>query len=135
MHSTMKMPAAFVLVAALFGCATYFGGSALRAKPHRAGPAYVLVSSTTPTAAEFGRALMGTANQFGSDAKIARTHCVQAKPGRYMCSYAVVRKGRTAECHLMQGRWTPDAASTITVTLAGRTARCGSLRDAIQSLG
>jgi len=130
----MKMSIAFVLVAALTGCATYAGGSALRAQPQAHAPAYVLVASTTPTAAEFGRALMGTANQFGSDAKIARTHCVQAKPGRYMCSYAVVRKGRADECHLMQGRWTPASESTITVTLAGRAGRCGSLRDAIQSL-
>jgi hypothetical protein len=130
----MKLAFAFVLVASLSGFATYFGGSALRAHPRHVAREYVLVSQTTPTAAEFGRALMGTANQFGSDAKIARTHCVQAKPGRYMCSYAVVRRGQTDECHLMQGRWTPDAESTITVTLAGRAARCGSLRDAIDSL-
>jgi hypothetical protein len=34
----------------------------------------------------------------------------------------------------MQGRWTPHAASTITVTLAGRSRRCGTVRQAIQSL-
>jgi hypothetical protein len=130
----MRLALAFVLVACLSGLATYAAGGGF-ATEAKAAPGYVLVAATTPTAAEFGRALMGTANQFGSDAKIARTHCVQAKPGRYMCSYAVQRKGRQDECHLMQGRWTPDADSTITVTLAGRAGRCGSLRDAIQSLG
>ena len=129
----MKLTIAFVLVAATTGLGTYFGAKALHPQRPAAQP-YVLVASTTPTAEEFGRALMGTANQFGADAKIARTHCVQAKPGRYMCSYAVVRKGQSDECHLMQGRWTPNADSTITVTLAGRAARCGSLRDAIDSL-
>jgi hypothetical protein len=128
----MKGAVAFLLVACLAGSATYFGASSLRA--HAKQPLrYTLVADATPSAADFGRALAGTANQYGDDAKIARTHCVQAKPGRYMCSYAVVRAGQS-ECHLMQGRWTPNAASTITVTLAGRAARCGSLRDAIQSL-
>jgi hypothetical protein len=128
----MKLAFAFVLVAAVSGLATYFGATTLKAdakQPLR----YTLVAANTPSAVDFGRALMGTANQYGADARIARPHCVQAKPGRYMCSYAVVR-GARSECHIMQGRWTPDAASTITVTLAGRTARCNSLRDAIQSL-
>lgn len=129
----MKLAALFALITCVTGSATYFGATALRAHPRQQVQGYVLVAATTPTAAEFGRALMGTANQYGSDAKIAEPHCVQPKPGRYMCAYAVVRKGRS-ECHLMQGRWTPDAASTITVTLAGRAGRCGSLRDAIQSL-
>jgi hypothetical protein len=121
-----------VLIACVTGFGTYFGASALR--PNAKQPLrYELVALTTPTAAEFGRALAGTANQFGADAKIAHPDCVQAKPGRYMCSYAVVRGGRS-ECHIMQGRWTPDAASTITVTLAGRAESCASLRDAIQSL-
>lgn len=127
------MTLAFALVTCLSGLATYAAGGGFATQPQQHAAAYVLVAATTPTAAEFGRALAGTANQYGSDAKLTRTHCVQAKPGRYMCSYAVVRKGHS-ECHIMQGRWTPDAASTITVTLAGRTGRCGSLRDAIQSL-
>jgi hypothetical protein len=122
----------FVLIACLTGLGTYVGATELRAEA-KAPLRYALVANVTPTAAEFGRALMGTANQFGADAKIAHPDCVQAKPGRYMCSYAVVRAGRS-ECHIMQGRWTPDAASTITVTLAGRTQRCASLRDAIRSL-
>jgi hypothetical protein len=111
----------FVLIACLTGLGTYVGATELRAEA-KAPLRYALVANVTPTA-----------NQFGADAKIAHPDCVQAKPGRYMCSYAVVRAGRS-ECHIMQGRWTPDAASTITVTLAGRTQRCASLRDAIRSL-
>ena len=65
--------------------------------------------------------------------RIGRADCVQAAPGRYMCSYAVTKPGTTT-CHLMQARWTPDRASTITVTLAGRTRRCGSLAEALDSL-
>ena len=130
----MKLSIAFALIACSTGLATWFAGTALRTQPHASVQAYALVAERTPTASEFGRALMGTANQYGSDAQIERTHCVQAKPGRYMCAYAVVRGGRS-ECHLMQGRWTPDAASTITVTMAGRAQRCGSLRAAIESLG
>jgi hypothetical protein len=34
----------------------------------------------------------------------------------------------------MQARWTPQKTSTITITLAGRTERCASLPDALQSL-
>jgi len=34
----------------------------------------------------------------------------------------------------MQARWTPERASLFTVTLAGRTRNCRSLRDALHSL-
>lgn len=92
----------------------------------------------TPSAAEFGHIFVGTANQFavehGDPRRIGRPDCVQASPGRYMCSYTTTRPGAPRRCDLMQARWTPDKASTITVTLAGRTARCGSLREAIDSL-
>ena len=71
----------------------------------------------------------------GDPTRIGNTRCVQASPGRYMCSYAVTRPGKPKECHLMQARWTPNQASTVTVTLAGRTKRCGTLRQAIDSLG
>jgi hypothetical protein len=91
-----------------------------------------------PPAAEFARVFIGvtTAYALGYEQpeRIARAHCVQPVRGHYMCSYALLRPGRPAECHLMQARWTPRAASTITVTLAGRTSRCGTLRAAIASL-
>ena len=91
-----------------------------------------------PSAAEFAHAFVELANGFaqsnGDFARVGHADCVQASSGHYMCSYAVTRPGRTGECHLMQARWTPERASTITVTLAGRTRTCESLREAIQSL-
>ncbi len=89
-------------------------------------------AAATLTADAFGQALAGTANQFAGPERITNVHCVQPDPGDYMCSYAVVRRGR-AECHLMQGSWSPDTLQ-IEVTLAGRTKRCATLRDAIRSL-
>jgi len=98
-----------------------------------------LERTAVPSAAEFAHAFVELANGFaqanGDFARIARADCVQGSSGHYMCSYAVTRPGRSDECHLMQARWTPDQASTITVTLAGRTRRCESLRGALQSLG
>jgi hypothetical protein len=91
-----------------------------------------------PSAKEFARIFVGvtTAYALGAEQpeRIARVRCVQAVPGYYMCSYTLTRPGRPPECHLMQARWTPLALSTITVTLAGRTTRCGSVREAIASL-
>ena len=89
-------------------------------------------AEATLSAAAFARALSGTANQFASTAKIANVHCVEGDPGDYMCSYAVLRQGRM-QCHLMQGHWNA-ATMEIEVTLAGRTKRCGTLRDAVHSL-
>jgi hypothetical protein len=94
--------------------------------------------AATPSAVEFGELLVEVANAHarahGDPAQIARPDCVQASPGRYMCSYSVDEPGRRSECHLMQARWTPRKAPAITVTLAGRTRRCGTLREAIASL-
>ena len=87
----------------------------------------------TLSPAAFGRALAGAANEFGGAAKIVDVHCVQGDPGEYMCSYAVQRRGRAPECHLMQGSWSQDTME-IDVTLAGRTKRCATLRDAVHSL-
>jgi hypothetical protein len=92
----------------------------------------------TPSATDFAAAFIGVTNKYAKEhedtARAGQAHCVQAAPGRYMCSYTVTRSG-TSTCHLMQARWTPDEASTINVTLAGRTARCATLREAIRSLG
>jgi hypothetical protein len=92
----------------------------------------------TPTAQEFAHAFVGTTNAFaaasGDATRIGNAHCVQASRGHYMCSYSSKRPGIAPECRLMQARWTPNAASTITVTLGGRSARCASLQDALQSL-
>ncbi len=91
----------------------------------------------TPSATRFAHHFVGVTNKHASEAgdgaRVGNAHCVQAAPGRYMCSYVVTAKGLRT-CHLMQARWTPARSSTITVTLAGRTSRCGTLREAIQSL-
>jgi hypothetical protein len=95
-------------------------------------------ASATPSATEFAHDFIGVTNKYaqehGDGATVGDAHCVQAAPGQYMCSYLVTVEDTTT-CHLMQARWTPDSSSSITVTLAGRTSRCGSLREAIQSLG
>ena len=93
---------------------------------------------TTPTAAEFAHNFVGATNAFavehGDETRIGNANCVEAKRGHYMCSYAAKRPGIAPECHVMQARWTPNALSTITVTLAGRAGRCGTLREALRSL-
>lgn len=128
----MKLAALFALVACLTGAGTYVGATALGSDtPARAAAP---VADPTPTAAVFARALAGATNQLAGGRTITNTHCVKASPGHYMCSYGVVKPTGT-ECHVMQGLWTPGEASTITVTLAGRTGRCETLRAALQSLG
>jgi hypothetical protein len=93
--------------------------------------------TATPSAIQFAHNFVGVTNQHASEqgdaARVGNAHCVQAAPGKYMCSYLVTAKG-VSTCHLMQARWTPERSSAITVTLAGRTGRCGTLREAIQSL-
>jgi len=74
------------------------------------------------------------ADAHGEAARISNVHCVEASPGHYMCSYAVVLPNRPPQCHLMQARWTPSRASTYTVTLAGRVRACATLREAVRSL-
>lgn len=85
------------------------------------------------SASDFARALAGTVNSAAGGARIAGVHCVAGQElGHYMCSYAVQREGRS-ECHLMQGELSPETMR-IVVTLAGRTDRCTTLREAVQSL-
>src|SRR5262249_34434221 len=97
----------------------------------------VAASVRPPSAGSFGRIFVNLTNQdagpYDGSAHVRRPHCVEPRPGSYMCAYTVVENG-AASCHLMQARWTPDGATTIPVTLAGRTARCATLRQAIQSL-
>jgi len=96
------------------------------------------LAAATPSATEFAESFVGLTNQYAVDhrqpARFTRVNCVEAAPGKYMCSYAITRPHRHAECHIMQATWTPAKASTITVTLAGRTSRCATLRQAIASL-
>jgi hypothetical protein len=94
-------------------------------------------SPAPPSASKFAAEFIGVTNQYaeehGDAAHVGHAHCVQAAPGRYMCAYVVATKG-TPTCRLMQARWTPGRASTITVTLSGRTARCTTVREAVRSL-
>lgn len=94
-------------------------------------------ATDTPSATEFARNFIGVTNkhasQHGDGVRVGNAHCVKAAPGKYMCSYLVTAKG-VRTCHLMQAQWWPQRSSAITVTLAGRTSRCGTLREAIQSL-
>ena len=96
------------------------------------------VAATTPSAAQFAVQFVEAANRYaaahGDPARLAQADCVQASAGHYMCSYAMVRPGNPVECHVMQARWTPAAASTFTIDLAGRSLRCTSLRQALRSL-
>src|SRR4051812_16241555 len=114
----MRLAALFTCVTVCTAAAIFYGVLAMRPPHPQALPVLLAAQHTvTPTAVEFGRALMGTANQLNVDAGVADPHCVRAAPGRYMCAFAMVR-GAARECHLMQGRSTPQAesASTITVT-------------------
>lgn len=100
-------------------------------------PATHVAPTPPPSAAGFAKIFVASANAYSvahHDARrVMKPHCVEAARGRYMCAYtAVMPAGR--ECHLMQASWTPAADSTITVTLSGRTHRCGSVRAAIRSL-
>jgi hypothetical protein len=102
-----------------------------------AAPATHVAPTPPPSAVGFAKVFVASANAYAvahRDARrVTEPHCVEAARGRYMCAYtAVTSAGR--ECHLMQARWTPTAASTITVTLSGRTHRCDSVRAAIRSL-
>jgi hypothetical protein len=107
------------------------GVAAARTTERSAAPA-------DPSAAELKALFVGAWNRraeaTGDPRRLRDAHCVEAAPGRYMCSYAVVQPDDPMSCHLMEASWTPGGASTITITLAGRTGRCGTLREALRSL-
>jgi hypothetical protein len=132
-------PAVSLAVVFAVAAGAYFIGH--RADPETAPLAAPVATSldAAPGPAEFARQLAGLANQFslqtGDDARLTQVECVQgAHRGHYMCSFALLRTNRPMECHLIQAIWTPAGVDSFRITLSGRTARCGSLRDAIQSL-
>jgi hypothetical protein len=45
------------------------------------------------------------------------------------------RPSRAVECHVMQAEWTPSGVDSFRVKMSGRVGRCGSLREALRSLG
>jgi hypothetical protein len=127
---------ALVLVALACAAGAYLLAPAIGTAP--ASAEAIAPLRTTPTAVEFAHNFVGATNAFaaahGEATRVGNAQCVEAKPGHYMCSYSTKRPGIAPECHVMQARWTPQAASTITVTLAGRAGRCGTLREALRSL-
>jgi hypothetical protein len=124
------------LFAAVLLAGLALAGTALAAPPERPASSR---TAAAPTAAGFAFVFVSTANAYarahGDPARIADPDCVEAARGRYMCSYRALRPGKSAGCHLMQARWTPELASSYTVTLAGRVKRCATLREALRSLG
>lgn len=92
-----------------------------------------------PHAAAFTDVFVSTTNAYaiahGDPSRVTHPDCVEAAAGRYMCSYKATVAGGSAECHLMQAKWTPSTISSFTVTLAGRVKRCETLRQALRSLG
>jgi hypothetical protein len=102
-----------------------------------AAPATHAAPTQPPSAGGFAKTFAALVNAYSvahhDGRHVTEPHCVEAARGRYMCAYTAVTPGGR-ECHLMQASWTPTAASTITVTLSGRTHRCDSVRAAIRSL-
>ena len=129
------------LVLAGVAAATY--AIALPAHATRRPHAVVARSTTTsapPSAAEFAEDFVGATNQYarakGDPTRISHPHCIRTAQDHalFMCAYTATKPGAPSKCYLMQARWTPDAESSFTVLLAGRTTRCGSLREAVHSL-
>jgi hypothetical protein len=135
-----------VLVLGLVACgvaaATYaLAGSFVKPAVHRVaeGSKPVVDSmADAPNAQVFAVDFVELSREYakthGERRRIVRPHCVEASRGHYMCAYTVIRPNGRSECHLMQAMWTPGRASTITITLAGRTHKCGSVRQAVRSL-
>jgi hypothetical protein len=113
-----------IAAATAFACATTAFGATTR-------PA-------APSATEFAHQFVTLANAFalsqGYRIRVVHPDCIEASPRHYMCAYATRRPGSGDQCRLMQAKWTPNAPSPITITLAGRVAVCSSLREALASL-
>jgi hypothetical protein len=122
MGLVLGMLTPLVVIVAIFGSSDSLGATS---------------ASPAPSAKDFAAEFMGVTNAYarehGSPTRITHADCVQGRKGRYMCSYLAVRRG-ARQCHLIQATWTPRAASSFRVTLSGRTARCGTLREAMDSL-
>lgn len=89
-------------------------------------------------AREFAHLFAGLINQMSAqqgDGTDRDVDCVQGSRGHYMCSYGIFRESRPVECHVMQARWTPAGVDSFRVERSGRVGRCGSLREALRSLG
>ena len=122
----------------LIAIVVFLGGSSSSAAPTAARGAPANIRQAAPDAASFADRFLGVTNEYarqhGDHRRIGGVHCVEAATGRYMCVYSVTRPRRPSECHLMQARWTPEGTSSFAVTLAGRTRKCGSVREAIRTM-
>lgn len=125
-----------------FAAGTYVLASRLGSDTHEAAAGVPAVSlhGVAPDAGEFARLFAGMTNQMaaeqGDGARVRNVDCVEgASKGHYMCSYGIFRPSRPVECHVMQAEWTPTEVDSFRVKMAGRVGRCGSLREAIRSLG
>ena len=132
-------PVVSVALACVVAVAAYFVGHRAETSSASTAPAAESLHGDAPGPAEFARQLAGLANQFatetGAVARMEKVDCVQGEHrGHYMCSFAILRPPAPAECHLIQAIWTPMQVDSFKVTLSGRAGRCGSVREAIQSL-
>jgi len=130
---------AWLLVCGLVACATAGATYALGNSAGRAKTTPPVKADAAPSAAEFATDFVRLANHYAAlhadPVRLSGADCVEASTGRYMCSYAAARPGGAKQCHLIQAHWTPRQASSFTITLSGRTTRCGSLREALNSFG
>ena len=131
-------PLVSLAVACFFGAATYFVAG--RGAPEATAVAQpASLHGEAPGPREFASLFAGLTNQMaaqqGDGSRVGNVDCVQGSPGHYMCSYGIFRESGPVECHVMQARWTPAAVDSFRVEMSGRVGRCGSLREAIRSLG
>ena len=132
-------PVLSIVVVCVVAAGIYVLGHRVEPQGAAIAPVAESLHGDAPGPAEFARQITGLANQFaaqaGDHARMAKVDCVQgAHPGHYMCSFALLRSSRPEECHLIQAIWTPTQVDSFRITLSSRTGRCGSLREAVQSL-
>jgi hypothetical protein len=143
--ATARTLGPFPLISLAVACAvaagTYALGSRLGSDTHEAAAVVPALSlhGAAPGAGEFARLFAGMTNQMAAQqddgARIRNVDCVQASKGHYMCSYGIVRPSQPVECHVVQAEWTPTEVDSFRVKMSGRVGRCGSLREALRSLG
>jgi hypothetical protein len=144
--ATLRGLGPFPLISLVLACAvaagTYALGSRVDAVSHATAPAAggESLHGAAPGAHEFARLFAGMTNQMaqqqGDGARVRNVDCVQgAIRGHYMCSYGIFRPSQPVDCHVIQAEWTPTEVDSFRVKMAGRVGRCGSLREALRSLG
>jgi hypothetical protein len=130
------------VVAAIAALSVVFGAELVTSTN---APAAVAATDprTPPTAAQVEQDLVGLANThsvaIGSAARIRHASCVSGSPGSYACSYVRIVPPGGGVCAVALLRWTPDRASTYTVTTAGRVSlppeQCGPVTKVLHVLG